>query len=70
MDITCLFWQFIWFLKIFATWYASSFVVTLRTFRLRLLCMLFTLRVIDMNFIFFPSDSLSSTFRTVSASVI
>ena len=59
MDIICLCWQFIGCFKGFATWYASSSVVTLHIFCLRLLCMLFTLRVTDTNFISVPSGSLS-----------
>jgi len=58
MDIICLFWQFIRVLKSFATWYTSSSVVTLHVFCLRLLCILFTLRIIDTNYIFVPSESL------------
>ena len=45
--------------KIFVTWSASSFVVTLHIFCLHLLYMLFTFSVIDTNFIFITSDSLS-----------
>ena len=57
MDIICVFWHFILCFKSFVTGYASSSVVTLHIFCLHLVCVLFTLRIIDTNFIFVPSDS-------------